>query len=94
MHAGIWENLDTWLLENDVFHKVLRMWQDGWADDDTCRFVYIYQAVQLPDGDYLIGVREYDDAYPDRMYPGIDYVRFSKVTFAYFDGDQDELEEE
>lgn len=94
MQSGFWKNMEAWFSENDVFNKVFRIWYNDADADETCDFVFIYQAVQLADGDYLLGVRSYDDSYDDKMYPSINYVRLSKVEIAYYEGDQDETEAE
>jgi hypothetical protein len=54
-------------------------------EEDECKFVTFEEAIALPDGDYLVGVREADGSSVEY----IEYIRLSALSIAYSDSDQD-----
>lgn len=96
----------TWLLDNDG--RIYRYWvykrmftpeeQDAkWSDqsvfeDEECNYGIIEEAVELPDGDILLGFRyptESEDSYSAGY---IDYYKLSEIALAYSPRDAEDLD--
>ena len=93
----------TWLLDNDG--RIYRYWvykrmftpaeqEAKWSDqscfeDEECSLGRIVEAVELPDGDVLIGFESHDMV--GGRYEGhIDYYKLSQILLAYYPTDAEE----
>ena len=90
MTKGYFGDLLTWVLDDDIQDKVFRVWFDKENMDETCSYMYFTQIIELGNGDFLIGLQEYDETKPGRRYPYITYRRLGEFNFAYCESDQDE----
>jgi hypothetical protein len=72
-----------------------RKYMDETVFEDThCSYGTIREAVELPDGDVLIGfVDPFDDTVPEDS-QNIHYVKLSEISLAYYPRDEAELREE
>lgn len=102
----------TFVLDN--YNRVYRMWQykkswTPWEEkncteldtnfvDDKCNFIVIREAIELPDGDILLGVQyvyfnEGDDLDKDQKDVSIYYYKLSEISLAYIPSDQFDYKE-
>lgn len=97
----------TWLLDNDdriycywVYKRMFTPAEQAakWSDqscfeDNACSYGRIEEAVELPDGDVLIGFRDPRDA--GTVADGyITYYKLSEIHLVYCPGDQERIAEE
>lgn len=94
-------DFDTWLLDKG-YDRILRMWKykrmftpyeqkEAFSDEslyvsNEAMFIKIKEAVELPDGDIMIGYVICDPEPTDF----IEYVRLSEIDLAYFPSDAEE----
>ena len=101
-------DFETWVLDNR--DRVYRYWvykrmftpeevDAKWSDqscyvDDKCSFGVIKEAVELPDGDVLLGFIDPNDE-GSNVEGSIFYYKLSQIELAYFQCDQEqELDEQ
>lgn len=97
-------DLTTWLLDNsDRLYRYWiykRMWtpyeqeqkftDESIYQDDECCFGRIVEAVELPDGDVLLGFADPDCS----SFEYVSYYKLSDIEIAYCERDQHEEDEE
>jgi hypothetical protein len=101
-------NFETWAMANS--DRVFRYWvyrrmftpyeqeqkftDETVFEDNHCSYGTIREAVELPDGDVLIGFTDpFDDTVPEGSL-NIHYLRLSEIRLAYYPRDEAELREE
>ena len=98
-------DIETWLLDNDgriyrflVYKKMFtpyeqerRFVDESQFEDVHFRFAFIEEAVDLGNGEWLIGFREIID---DDICGHIDYNKLSDIQLSYFEVDQGMLMED
>lgn len=102
-------DLETWLLDNDeriyrflVYRRIYTPYEqehsfsdESFYEDDTYNFGYIQEAIDLGNGDWLLGFRMIAaDMVPAELLDTIEYYRLSEIRLSYFEYDQNIFEEE
>ena len=102
--ADSWGDIHTWLSDVGE-ERVFRMWvfkkmftpyeqDEKFSDesvyvDDTCKFVMIWELIDLPYGDLLIGFQDTDS---DNLY--LEYYKLSEIRLDYYQNDKETLEDD
>lgn len=83
-------DFQTWLLDYG-YDRLFRIWihhpgENYWEEE--CDYVFIKEAIELPDGDILLGfhfILDADDL--DDENPHIEYWKLSQLQLAYYPDD-------
>lgn len=83
-------DFQTWLLDYG-YDRLFRVWiyhpEENYRDEE-CNYVFIKEAIELPDGDILLGLHfifsceDFDNENPD-----IEYHKLSETFLAYYPND-------
>lgn len=103
--ARVITDMETWLLDFDerifrfvVYKKLFTPYEqdkkfmdESQFEDTHFRFAFIEEAVELGNGEWLLGFREIIDG---EICSNIDYYKLSDIQLSYFEIDQNMLKEE
>lgn len=103
--ARVITDMETWLLDFDerifrfvVYKKLFTPYEqdkkfmdESQFEDTHFRFAFIEEAVELGNGEWLLGFREIIDR---EICSNIDYYKLSDIQLSYFEIDQNMLKEE
>lgn len=103
--ARVITDMETWLLDFDerifrfvVYKKLFTPYEqdkkfmdESQFEDTHFRFAFIEEAVELGNGEWLLGFREIIDG---EICNNIDYYKLSDIQLSYFEIDQNMLKEE
>ena len=98
-------DMETWLLDFDerifrfvVYKKLFTPYEqdkkfmdESQFEDTHFRFAFIEEAVELGNGEWLLGFREIIDG---EICNNIDYYKLSDIQLSYFEIDQNMLKED
>lgn len=90
MGNGYYGDFLTWALDESAQEHLFRVWFKEDFDQETCEYYYFSQIIELPDGDILIGMREYDKNEKDKRSTSIYYHKLSEIQFAYVPEDEED----
>lgn len=83
-------DFETWLLD-DGYERLFRIWiynseEKSW--DVECNYVFIKEAIELPDKDILLGLQFiFSLENMEKENPDIEYWRLSQLRLAYYPDD-------
>lgn len=91
LHKSYMTDFKTFISNNsDV---IFRVWEKGRENEETCRFVLINEAIELPDGDILLALLDMqcplsEDCPNDDNLTYIEYRKLSELIIDYSSNDQ------
>jgi hypothetical protein len=85
INTGCYGDIWTWIHDEDIHNKVFQViLKDKYADPEVI-YCYFSQFIELPDGDFLIGLQRTNENYPDGKNTSIFYERMSNMHICYVD---------
>ena len=110
IQTGCYGDIWTWISDMDIHNKLFRVWyinrnrpqksdrtfvyMDDYYEESTCEHRYFTEFIELPNGDFLIGMQSEDEDREGRKYPCIEYRKLSDIHFSYYECDNEPPEEE
>ena len=90
MERGVFGDLYTWIVDEEVYNRVFRLRiRDGVSGSFSVyqHKVILHQFIEMPDKDFLVGFKMYDRT-TGALEENITYVRLSDMMLQYFKEDQ------